>query len=173
MSDTTTAPALARKPVNWLLVALIASLALNLLVAGAAAARWYMGPPPERYARLTQAQLIPRYFFRDLDRSRRVELLQVFKGQDKAIREGRQAVKAQVVALADALEADPYDPAQVKAAVEGFTAKSEALFNTGADAALAVIDKLTPEERKLMAQRLRDRESRGPRGSDSKKPDGP
>ena len=159
MSDTT--PATPRKPVNWLLVALIASLGLNLLVAGAVAARWYMGPPPERYARLTQTQLIPRMFFRDLDRSRRLELLGVFKGEDKAIRAGRDAVKAQVAELADALEAEPYDAARVKAAVEGFTAQSEALFMAGNAAAMALLDQLTPEERKLMAQRLRSRSDRG------------
>lgn len=182
MSETTTTtpastspanilPASPRKPVNWLVVALVASLGLNLLIAGAVAARWYMGPPPDRYARLTQAQLIPRFFFRDLDRARRMELLAVFKGQDKAIRDGRQAVKAEVAALADALVAEPYDPARVRAAVAGFTARSEALFNTGADAALAVIDKLTPEERSLMAQHLRNRDSRPPRGPDDTKAD--
>lgn len=171
MSETAATSEAPRRKINWLVVALVASLAVNLLVVGAGVARWYVGFGPERYARLTQAQLIPRFFFRDLDRARRMELLAVFKGQDKTIREGRQAVKAQVAALATALEADPYDAAQVKAAVEGFTAKSEALFNTGADAALAVIDRLTPEERKLMAQHLRNRDSRGPRG-DGKKADG-
>jgi Spy/CpxP family protein refolding chaperone len=172
MSDIETTPAAPRKPVNWLMVALIASLAVNLLVAGAAAARWYVGPPPDRYARLTQTQLIPRPFFRDLDRSRRLELLQVFKGQDKTIRDGRQAVKAQVAELAAALEAEPYDEARVKAAVAGFTAKSEALFVAGSDAAMTLIDKLTPEERKLMAQHLRARGEHGrAKPGDDQKPD--
>ena len=80
MSDAAT-PAQGRR-VNWLVVALVASMAVNLLVAGAVAARWYVGAGPDRYARLTQTQLIPRLFFRDLDRSRRMELLAVFKGQD-------------------------------------------------------------------------------------------
>jgi hypothetical protein len=159
MSETT--PEIARKPINWLVVALIASFAVNLLVAGAAAARWYVGAGPERYARLTQSQLIPRNFFRDLDRARRMELIGVLKAQDSQVRDGRRAVKAQVIALADALEAEPYDPARAKAAVEGFTAKSEALFMTGGAAALAVIEQLTPEERKMMAQHLRNREDRG------------
>ena len=175
MSETTTPSAAPRKPVNWLVVALIASLGLNLLVVGAVAARWYVGMGPERYARLTQTQLIPRFFFRDLDRSRRVELLGVLKAQDPAVREGRRAVKAQVLELADALEAEPYDPARVKAAVEGFTAKSEALFLTGGAAALAVIEQLTPEERRLMAMHLRNREDRGRGGppGDKARSDGP
>lgn len=178
MSDTgTTAPAPARR-FNWLKAALIASLAVNLLFIGGGIARWYVGFGPERYARLTQTQLIPRYFFRDLDRARRLELFAVFKARDKDIRDGRKAVKAQVIALADALDAEPYDPTRVKAAVEGFTAKSEALFVTGSDAALALIDKLTPDERKLMAKHLRAREDHGraaPDGppGDDKKPAGP
>lgn len=166
MSDTPAAP----RRINWIIVALVASLGLNLLVAGAVAARWYVGMGPERYARLTQTQLIPRYFFRDLDRARRVELLAAFKAQDKEIREGRRAVKAQVIALADALEAEPYDAARVRAAVEGFTAQSEALFVAGSTAAMALLDKLTPEERRIMAQHLRNREDRG-RGKPDDKPD--
>lgn len=171
MSET--APETARKPINWLVVALIASLAVNLLIVGAVGARWFVSPGPERYARLTQAQLIPRDFFRDLDRARRSELLSVFKAQDKQIRNGRRAVKAQVMELADALEAEPFDQARVKSAVEGFTAKSEALFLTGSEAALAVIDQLTPEERKMMAQNLRNREARGRGKPDDGKPDAP
>lgn len=174
MSETPTTPATAGRKLNWLVVALVASLAVNLLVAGAVAARWYVGAGPDRYARLTQTQLIPRFFFRDLDRSRRMELMAVFKAQDKDIREGRRAVKAKVAELADALDAEPYDAARVKAAVEGFTAKSEALFMTGSDAAMALIDKLTPEERQMMARHLRarDEHGRGKPGGDGK-PDTP
>lgn len=168
MSDTAPAPETPARRTNWLVVALVASLAVNLLVAGAAAARWYVGAGPERYARLTQSQLIPRNFFRDLDRSRRMELLGVLKAQDRQVRDGRRAVKAQVIELAAALETEPYDPARVKSAVEGFTARSEALFITGSEAAMAVIDQLTPEERKLMAMHLRNREDRGRGG----RPDG-
>ena len=172
MSQTT--PGAVRKPVNWLVVALIASLAVNLLVAGAVAARWYAGAGQgERYMRLTQTQLIPRYFFRDLDRARRMELLGIFRAQDKVIRDGRRAVKAQVLELADALETEPYDPARVKAAVADFTARSEALFVTGGEAAMAVFDQLSPEERRLMAQHLRNREDRGRGKPDAEKPGNP
>lgn len=175
-NDVTKAAAPARR-FNWLVAALVASLAVNLLVVGAGVARWYVGFGPERSARLTQAQLIPRYFFRDLDHARRAELFAIFKSHDKEIKDARDGVKAQMLELAAALEADPYDPARVKAAVEGFTARSEQLFTTGTDTALEVIGKLTPEERKLMAKHLRAREDhdRGPPDAppgDDKKPDG-
>ena len=167
---TAPAPAPARR-FTWLKAALVASLALNLLFIGGGIARWYVGFGPERYARLTQSQLIPRYFFRDRDDlSAAIDQA----ARDKEIKAERQAVKAQVIALADALDAEPFDPARVKATVEGFTARSEALFVTGSDAALALIDQLTPDERKLMAKHLRDREDRGPGKPDaSVKPDAP
>ncbi len=168
MSDTAPTLATPARRINWLVVALVASLAVNLLIAGAAAARWYVSAGPERYTRLTQSQLIPRNFFHDLDRSRRMELLGFLKAQDRQVRDGRRAVKAQVIALADALAAEPYDPERVKSAVEGFTARSEALFVTGSKAAMAVIEQLTSEERKLMAMHLRNREDRGRGG----RPDG-
>jgi uncharacterized membrane protein len=172
MSDDAPRPEAPARPFNWLKAALIASLAVNLLFVGGGIARWYVGFGPERSARLTQMQLIPRFFFRELDRSRRLELLAVLKSHDREIRDGRKAVKAEMAELANALEAEPYDPARVKAAVTAFTAQSEVLVTTGGDAALAVIDKLTPEERKLMAKHLRAREEHG-RGppDDDKKPD--
>ena len=167
MSDIDSQPGSPSRRMRWLTVALIASLAVNLLVVGAGVARYYAGAGPERFARITQAQLIPRRFFAELGRDRRLELLGVFKAQDKDIRDGRRTVRAQVTALANALEAEPYDAARVKAAVEGFTAGSEALFVTGSTAALAVIDRLTPDERKLMARHLRGREDHGRGGPDN------
>ncbi len=162
MSETLSPPGAEAPRMNWLKAALIASLAVNLLFVGAGVARWYAGfGPGERYMRLTQTQLIPRRFFSELDRDRRMELLAVFRANDKEIRDGRRAVKAQVNALADALEAEPYDAARARAAVESFTANSEALFAMGSGTALTLIDMLTPEERKLMAQQLRMRDDRG------------
>lgn len=169
MSEAGSTAPTARRRVNWLVVALVASLAVNLMVVGAAAARWYVGFGPDRMSRMTQSQLIPRTFFRDLDRDRRLELLAVFRAHDQEIREGRKAVKAEVSALADALVAEPYDSARVGAAVAAFTRKSEALFVTGGDAALGLIGKLTPAERRQLADHLRLRQERG-RGGAAAKP---
>lgn len=172
MSDTATPAAPSGGRMNWLKAALVASLAVNLLFVGAVAARWYAGHGPERYARLTQTQLIPRQFFRDLDRDRRMELLSVFRASDRQVRDGRRAVKAQVLALADALEAEPYDAARARAAVAAFTARSEDLFATGSTSALTLLGMLTPEERKLMAQHLRARDERPRSGKDANGKDG-
>lgn len=143
---------------RWLKLALIASVALNLVFVGAGVTRYFMPGGPERMAMSSQMQLFPRKFFGELDRPRRAELLRVFRNYDPVFREGRAAARAQIVALAAALDAEPYDPAQVMAAVEGFTAKSDSLAAKGGEAALTLIAKLNPDERKLLARHLLLRE---------------
>jgi uncharacterized membrane protein len=152
---------------RWLKLALIASVALNLVFVGAGVTRYFMSGPAERMSMGSQMQLFPRKFFAELERPRRAELLRVFRGYDPAFREGRAAARAQIKVLAAALAAEPYDSGKVQAAVEGFTARSESLAQSGGAAALTLIGKLSPEERKLLAQQLllRDENMRGLRGS--------
>ncbi len=150
-----TAPDTSRR---WLKLALIVSVALNLVVVGAGVTRFFMPGPPERMVMGSQMQLFPRKFFSELEKPRRLELLRVFRGYDPAFREGRAAARAEVRALASALDAEPYDPAKVKAAVEGFTERSASLAAAGGEAALTLIGKLTPDERKLLARQLLLRE---------------
>jgi uncharacterized membrane protein len=140
---------------NWLKIALVASLAVNLLFGGAAAARFFAGDAPVRFAMLSQVQLVPRKFLGELDGERRRELLGVIRPYNKTFREGRQAVRADITAIAVALEAEPYDPAQVTAAVKRFSAQSVDLVNEGGQAALDFFAALTPEERRLLAKHLR------------------
>jgi hypothetical protein len=71
--------------------------------------------------------------------------------------------------LATALEAEPYDPLRVKSAIDSFSAKNVGLIASGAEAAMTLIDRLTPEERKRLAIHIRERADRGrgdKRGSD-------
>jgi uncharacterized membrane protein len=150
-----TAPEISRR---WLKLALIASVALNLVIVGAGVTRYFMPGPPDRMVMGSQMQLFPRKFFSELEKPRRVELLRVFRGYDPAFREGRAAARAQIRELAAVLDAEPYDPAKVKAAVEGFTERSASLAASGGEAALTLIGKLTPEERKLLARQLLLRE---------------
>ena len=155
MSETVSST--PKRGTSWLKIALIASLAVNLLFVGGGVARWYMGFGPERMSRGLQMQLIPRRFFMEMDRDRRTELLSVFRSRDKQFRDGRAAIRAQVGAIADALDAEPYDPARLMAALKDYTAKSEALYSAGGDTALELIAKLTPAERKTLAAQLRQR----------------
>lgn len=156
----TSVPPLTRR-IPWLKAALIASLAVNLLFVGAGVTRFMVRETPERVAGLSQVQLIPRKFFGELDGARKTELLGVFRELGPSFREGRRAARDEIAVIAAALEAEPYDAARVKTAIDSFSARSESLVAAGGQAALTLISKLTPEERKLLAKHIRQRGERG------------
>ena len=172
MSAQGTPPASPRGRDWWLKAALVASLAVNLLFVGAGVARFFVGEAPERVASLSQVQLIPRKFFSELEGPRKAELLGAFRSFGPAFRDGRKAARSEIAALATALEAEPYDPARVRAVVDAFSGASEALVAQGGQAALTLIEKLSPGERKLLAKHIRLRAERGPRRGDEKRAGG-
>jgi Spy/CpxP family protein refolding chaperone len=90
-----------------------------------------------------------------------VELLGVFREMGPAFRDGRRAAREEMASLATALEAQPYDAARVEAVVGSFSTRSSSLVATGGQTALKLIAMLTPEERKLLAQHIRQRSERG------------
>lgn len=163
-SDNSPMPDVPVRQFNWLKAALVASLALNLLFVGGAVTRFAMHGRPDRFTGSSQVQLIPRKFFGELDRSRRGELLAIFRDYGKEFRNGRKTVLEAAVNLAAALEAEPYDPAKVKAVVGMFSARSSDLVDKGGEAALELIARLSPEERKQLAQQIRLRGEGGKRG---------
>lgn len=140
---------------NWLKIALVASLAVNLLFGGAAVARLLTGDAPVRFAMLSQVQLVPRKFLGELDGERRRELLDVIRPYNKIFRDGRLRVRAEITAIAEALEAEPYDSVKVTAALSRFRAESVDLVDEGGRAALDMFAKLSADERKLLARHLR------------------
>lgn len=164
MSETGAAESAVRSRFPWFKAALIASLALNLLFLGAGLARLMVHERVERVAGLSQVQIIPRKFFSELDRERKAELLGIFREFSPKFRDGRRAAREEVTVLASALEAEPYDVLRVKSAIDSFSAKNVALIASGADAAMTLIDRLTPEERKRLARHIRERADGG-RGS--------
>jgi uncharacterized membrane protein len=158
--DLSASPPPARR-FNWMKALLIASLALNLLFVGGGVARFLMHGPPERFSGASQMQLIPRKFFAELSQGRKQELLSVFKSYGKEFRDGRRTARQQVMNLAATLETEPYDPVKVKTVAEAYSQQSAALVGTGGQAALALIEKLSPEERKLLASHIRMRNDGG------------
>ncbi len=161
MSDTGTPVPPSVRRIPWLKAALIASLAVNLLFIGAGVTRFMLREQPDRISGLSQMQIIPRKFFSELDGPRKAELLGVFREFRPAFRDGRRAARQEIAVIAAALEAEPYDAARVKAAIDGFSARSESLVASGGQAALTLIERLTPEERKLLARHIRQRSERG------------
>jgi uncharacterized membrane protein len=159
MSDQPSAVAVPRRRIPWFTILLVASLALNLLVGGAIAARFVF---PERIERLMgiEAQLVPRRFLADLSRERRKELLAVIKSYRASFKDGREQLRTAASGLADALAAEPYDAAKTLAAINTVEQAGQGMIAQGSKLAVDVIGGLQPDERKALAQRLRERSSR-------------
>ncbi|MGE3830798.1 MAG: periplasmic heavy metal sensor [Parvibaculaceae bacterium] len=144
---------------HWWKLLLVASLALNLFAIGAFAAGFFR---PEHGGRgwAGFSQLLPREFIDDLSESRRTVFLDKLKSRRDAFRAARQAMRAAALKLATALEANPYDEAPATAAIDDFTKVGEGLLANGTQVTLDVLKQLTPEERVLLAKRIRERAER-------------
>lgn len=162
MSETSNGPESGRRW-TWWHVVLIISLALNILIGAAAAARFYAHSPSERMKGMSYLHLIPRKFFSDLDRSRREELLGHVREYRDRFREGREKSKTVAENLADALDAASYDEARVRAVLDEFTVNGVDQIGIGAKAAQDFIARLSPEERTQLAQQIRERAKSGKR----------
>jgi len=158
-AEATPAARTGRSRLWW--IVLIASLALNLLAVGAVIAHWIHGPPPPgRIEGYSSLQILPRQFVSDLQGERRdiiVGILRKFRGE---FRERRAEMRANTEKIAQALEAEPYNPEAVTAAIDQFAATGRLMIDGGVLTVKTVIEVLTPEERKLLAQRIRERDER-------------
>ena len=139
---------------------LIASLALNLFIGGAIATRFLTRDGPQRFIGASYTQLIPRGFFAELPDDRRRVLLDILKQYRKDFRADREGTEAVAARLADILVSEPYDVEKVKLVVSEFAGQSGKLAARGGDAALDIIALLSPGERKVLADAIRDRASR-------------
>lgn len=143
---------------NWKSVLLVASLAGNVVVAGAMITHALHGPAGrERIQAAAWSQLLPRNFFMDLGGERRAELMAGMQGYRDVFRDGRTRLRAQAAAVADALAAEPFDPAKLDAALAGFAAEGRGLMDGATQAARTILEKLTPDERKALAEAIRQR----------------
>ena len=90
---------------------------------------------------------------------RRRELLAVFN----QFRDGRAAARDSAAKLADTLGAEPYDEAAVKAVADEFARSGTGMITQGVEAAVQFVARLTPEERRQLALRIRERAAAGRR----------
>jgi uncharacterized membrane protein len=153
MSDISPIPRRSR----WWQALLVASLALNLLIGGAMATRMFVHGGPDRLTGAGYAQLIPRRFFIEMPRERRKLLLDILKKYRDDFRNDRDASEQAAVKLADAIVIEPYDVEKVKLVVNEFASQNGRLASRGGDAALDILAALTPQERQLLADAIRDR----------------
>jgi uncharacterized membrane protein len=145
---------------RWWSALLIVSLALNLFVGGAIATRFLTRDGPQRFIGASYAQLIPRRFFAELPGDRRKILLDILRQYRKDFRAERDGTETVAAKLADVLVSEPYDVEKVKLVVSEFAGQSGKLAVRGGDAALDIIGRLSPEERKILADAIRDRADR-------------
>ena len=142
---------------HWTMFLLVASLAINLLIAGAVGMRYFSPERMERWSGASFTQLLPRRFLSDLPEDRRREFLDLLKSRREAFRQSRQEMTAVAQRFADALERNPYDEAAANAAIDDFTKLSTELVDSGTLVTRQIVQKLSPEERGLLAKAVRDR----------------
>jgi Spy/CpxP family protein refolding chaperone len=142
---------------RWLVPLLVASVAINLVIVSAAVSGQYWSEHGERRSVHRSADLMPRSFFRELADERRSELVEVFRARKPEYREQRQALRDSAAALADALEREPFDARLAQSAIADHTAGSHQLVDLGAAAAGELVEALTPDERRALAEAIRNR----------------
>jgi uncharacterized membrane protein len=145
---------------RWWTALLIASLAINLFIGGAVATRVLRHDRAERFVGASYTQLIPRRFFTEVPRERRRFLLDILKQYRKDFRSDRDATEAAAAKLANALMVEPYDVEKVKLVINEFAGQTGKLAARGGDAALEIIALLSPDERKILAEAIRNRASK-------------
>lgn len=142
---------------RWLGPAFLASLALNLFLVALIAVPVIKGPPDRygpppkgygpslMYGALKELPEEDRLVIRRAMRER-------FRDVAPHIRETREARDK----LIDAIAAEPYDEAAVRAAFDDISQATMAMSELGRDAMLNGFAKLTPEQRQRVAEAMRE-----------------
>jgi uncharacterized membrane protein len=148
---------------RWVGWALVASLALNLFLAGVAGVRYWR----EHWREPERAMMGPMgRFGSGLPESGRAKVKAVMDARQGEIREqGREFRRARSEAM-QALAAEPFDRVKAEAAFAEARRRAEAMSTVMQSAMIEASAQFTPEERKAFRERLaereRDRDRRGP-----------
>ena len=146
---------------RWLVVLAVVSLSLNLLVAGAVAARIYYSPfgfSHMRHAMLARPgalHIAARRLLRRLPRDRAQALRGLAERYRRDLRARFGAVADARLRLARILARQPFDEAAYKAALDEVRASERNAHSTASALTEAFIRALTPEERGRYADILR------------------
>jgi uncharacterized membrane protein len=157
VSETDVSSPAGPPPRRWGKWLLIASLALNLAVVGAVAARFIMGPPHMRGWGPPPADMGLMWFSRHLPAGSKKMVRDNLKAARPEFRTLRDNVTDQRRIAADTLAAEPFDREAAKAALDKVGAIEAQLREKGVDVLLNTAGKLTPDERKLLADKWKKR----------------
>ena len=142
---------------RWLVPLLVVSMAFNLVIVGAALSGRFWPGHGERGGFNRSSDLMPRQFFHALDEERREQLVAVFRARRPEFREQYRALRSASAALADVLEREPFDPQAAQSAIAEHTSRSHRMVDLGAAVVGNLLDALTAEERRALAEAIRQR----------------
>jgi len=145
-----------KRMAGWVKAVLIVSLAFNLLVIGAVSAKFIAGHKwAKRWGGAVSVLREGRRFVHSLPRERRREIREIARAHRKAFDPVRQAADDARLALAAALEREPFDKQVYAQALEKLKTALRSAADPAGDMLTKVIENLTPEERKDFARRLK------------------
>jgi Spy/CpxP family protein refolding chaperone len=156
MSDMTSTP--AGKPARrWLGPALLISVAFNLFLVALISVPFFKGPPDDGFGPMPRGPGagLMHGAFRELPEEDRQALRQAMRERFRDIRPHFREMHEARNALADALAAEPYDEAAARAAFDSMSASMIVMSEMGRDVMLETFAKLTPEQRKRVADAMR------------------
>lgn len=170
MTESTFPGSAPAQPSRWKWL-LIASLALNLLVAGAIAGRVVFGPHhgPGRWGQ-APGDFGLMGFSKLLPSDRQTLVRQNLRAARPEFRELRAETVELRKQAADVLLAEPFDKAALKAALDRVGAGETRVRDKGVDVFVDTAGQLTPDERKTLAEAWKKRLEQRPKGR--KKRDG-
>lgn len=141
---------------RWLYPVLIASLALNLLVIGAATgAMWSHRHGHHRLA--GERGLLG--FVRELPNERQSKIREVLEAEREKLKPLRETARAKWAETNEVLGTEPFDKDKYKAALDRMNEAQMQVRATITDAMVDLAARLTPEERRVLKE-WRERKSR-------------
>ena len=139
---------------------LLASLMLNIGIAGLLIGHVFNRNPMDRQGVANYNQFVPHKFFGDLPKDRRVELATAFRNNRPDFDKLRAQMGAHAEEIAAALADPNYDAAKINKLIDGFTTGPDSLAAKGGAVLKDFYAKLTPEERALLAKEIVDKQKR-------------
>lgn len=136
-----------------LIVALIASLCINLALVG-----FLLGRASSfEFRRAINPMSGVARIFQELPEVRREELRAHFRAHRQAMRPDLQGIRRAQTDLGEALLADPFERAELESALDSFRDHLHASQISSNSAFVALVESLTSEERALLVRRMQDR----------------